>query len=48
MRIEAVKLPQAGFGNFLEDTRVRKLKGKRDDNNEVYIVDTICNSAGHK
>jgi len=24
------------------------LKGKRDDNKEVYSVDTICNSAGHK
>jgi len=24
------------------------LKGKRDGNKEVYFVDTICNSAGHK
>jgi len=43
-----VKLAQAEFGDFLADTRVRKLKGKRDDNKDVYFVDTICNSAGHK
>jgi len=28
IRIEATKLAQAGFGHFLADTRVRKLKGK--------------------
>ena len=33
-----MKLAQAGFGDFLADTRVRKLKGKRDDNKEVYFV----------
>jgi len=32
MRIEAVKLAQAGFGDFLADTRVRKLKEERDGN----------------
>jgi hypothetical protein len=35
MRIEAVKLAQAGFGDFLADTRVRKLKEERDGNKEV-------------
>ena len=45
MRLEAVKLAQAGFGDFLADTRVSRLKGNRADNKEVYIVDTICNSA---
>jgi hypothetical protein len=34
IRVEAVKLAQAGFGDFLADTRVRRLKGKRDDNKE--------------
>ena len=48
VRAEAVKLAQAGFGDFLADTRVRKFKGKRDGNKEVYFVDTISNSAGHK
>ena len=48
MGVEAVKLVQAGFGDSLADTRVRRLKGKRDDNKEVYFVNTICNSAGHK
>jgi len=48
MRVEAVKLAQSGFGVFLADTRVRRLKRKRDDNKEVYFVDTICNRAGHK
>jgi hypothetical protein len=37
-----------GFGDFLADTRVRRLKGKRDDNIEVYFVDTICNNGGYK
>ena len=45
---EAVKLAQAGFEDFLADTRVRKMKGERDGNKEVYFVDTICNSAGYK
>ena len=48
IRVEAVKLAQARFGDFLADTRVRRLKRKRDDNKEVYFVDTISNSAGHK
>jgi len=48
MRVEATKLAQAGFGDFLADTRVSRLKGKSDDNKEVYFVDTIYNSAGHK
>ena len=43
-----MKLSQAGFGDFLADTRVSRLKGKRDGNKEVYSVDTISNSAGHK
>ena len=48
MRVEAVKLAQAGFGGFLVDTRLGRLKGKRDDSKEVYIVDTIRNSTVHK
>jgi len=48
MTVEAVNLTQAGFGDFLTDSGVSRLKGKRDDNTEVYLVDTICNSAGHK
>jgi len=48
LRVEAVKLAQAGFGDFLADSGVSRLKGKCDDNKEVYFVDTICNSAGHK
>jgi len=35
IRFEAVKLAHAGFGDFLTDTRVRKLKVERDDNKEV-------------
>ena len=46
-KIEAVKLAQAGFGDFLADALASKLKGKCDDSKEV-LVDTICNSAGHK
>jgi hypothetical protein len=38
IRVEAVKLAQAGFEDFLADTRVRELKGERDDNNVVYFV----------
>jgi len=48
MRVEAVKLAQAGFWDFLADTRVNRLNGKSDDNKEVYFVDKIPNSAGHK
>ena len=48
IRVEAVKLAQAAFGDFLADTCVRKLKGERDDDKEVYFVDTISNSADHK
>jgi len=36
MRVEAVKLVRAGFGDFLAEARVRRLKGKCDDNKEVY------------
>jgi len=36
MRVEAEKLGQAGFGDFLGDTRVSRLKGKCDYNKEVY------------
>ena len=36
-----MKLAQAGFGDFLADTRVRELKGERDDNKEVYFVITF-------
>ena len=46
--VEAVKLAQAGFEDFLADTRVRKLKAERDGNKEVYFVNKISNSAGHK
>jgi len=35
MRVEAVKLAQAEFGDFLADTRVSRLKGKRDGNKDV-------------
>ena len=35
VRVEAVKLAQAGFEDFLADTRVRKLKGELDDNKEL-------------
>jgi len=47
-RVEAVKLAQAGFGDFVADIHVSWLKGKCGDNKEVYFVDTISNSAGHK
>ena len=39
--VEAVKLAQAAFGDFLADICVRKLKGERDGNKEVYFVDTV-------
>ena len=42
-----MNLAHAGFGNFLADTRVNMLKGKHDDNKEVYFVDAISNSARH-
>jgi len=48
MTVEAVKLAQVGFEDFLADDGVSRLKGKRDGNKEVYSVDTISNSAGHK
>jgi len=49
MREDAVKLAQAGFGDFLADSGVSRLKEKRDDDNkEVYFVDKVCNIAGHK
>ena len=31
-----MKLAQAGFGDFIADARVSRLKGKCDDNKEVY------------
>jgi len=43
-RVEAVKLAQAGFEDFLADTCVSRLKGKHDDNIEMYFVDTISNT----
>ena len=48
MRVEAVKLAQAGFEDFLAGIRVRRLKGKRGGTKDEYFVDTISNSAGHK
>jgi len=45
MTLEAVKLAQAGFGDFLVGTGVSRLKGKRDGIKEVYFVDTVSNSA---
>jgi len=48
MRLGPVKIAQAGFGDFLADSGVSRLKRKRDDNKEVYFVAKICNSAGHK
>ena len=36
-----MKLAQAGFGSFLADTRVSRLKGKRDHNKEVYLLITF-------
>jgi len=42
-----VKLGHAGFEDFLADSRVSKLKGKRDGNKQVYSVDTICKSFRH-
>jgi len=47
-RVEAVKVAQAVFGDFLADTGVSRLKRKRDGNKEVYFIDTISNSVGHK
>ena len=35
-RVEAVKLLQAGFGDYLADAHVGRLMGKCDDNKEVY------------
>ena len=43
-----MKLAQTGFGDFLAGNGVRRLNGKCDGNKEVYFVDTICKSAGHK
>ena len=43
-----MKLARAGFGDFLADIHVSSLKGKRDGDKELYFVDTICKSAGHK
>jgi len=48
MAVEAVKLAQTGFGDFLVDSGVSRLKGKRDGNKEEHTVGTVCNSAGHK
>ena len=43
-----MKLAQAGFGDFLADTRVRRLKGERDILKRYNFVGTISNGAGHK
>ena len=43
-----MKLAQAGFGDFLADSCLKKLKRKRAINKEVYFADTVSNSAGHK
>ena len=43
-----MRLAQAGFGDFLADTRVRKLKGERNILKRCNFVDKISNSAGHK
>jgi len=48
MTVDAMKLAQAGFRDFLVDTGVSRLKGTRYDNKVVYFVCKICNSAGHK
>jgi len=43
MRVQAVKRAQAGFGDFLADSGVSRLKGKCDDNKEVYwLYDRLC------
>ena len=34
--LEGVNLGQAGFGDFLADSCVGRLKGRCDDNKEVY------------
>ena len=36
VRVEVAKLEHAGFGDFLADARVGRLKGKCDDNKQVY------------
>ena len=38
MRVEAMKLAQAVFGDFLADTHVSKLKRKRDYNKKRCIL----------
>ena len=41
-----MKLAQAGFGDFLAEVRVSRLKGKCDDNKEVYwLIESVthCN-----
>jgi len=38
IRVEEAKLVQAGFGDFLADARVIRLKGKCDDNKEVFCL----------
>ena len=37
-RKEVVNLGQAGFGDFVPDGRVRRLKGKCDENKDVYCL----------
>ena len=39
MRVEAVKLAQAVFGDFLTDTRVNRLKPKREDN--ILLIQSL-------
>ena len=38
IRVEAVKLAPAAFGVILADTRVRKLKAKRDDKKKCILL----------
>jgi len=44
MAVEAVKLAQTGFGDFLVDSGVSRLKGKRDGNKEEHIVGTTASA----
>ena len=43
-----MKLAQAGFEDFLVETRVRKLKGSVTIIKRCNFVDKISNSAGKK
>ena len=41
-------LAHAGYGEFLPDTRMSRLKGKRDDNREVYLLIQFVTVPGTK